>query len=87
MDSNKFKQLVAEAKNKYKDDPEMMGVLNEMEVDVSLQSRLHGTLLTHALCQKKHDPKIYNCILDPEHEMKRFVLLSEYEELLKELEL
>jgi len=47
-----FKQLVAEAKERFSDDPEMMGVLEEMESDVSLQSVVTGTLLTWVLSQE-----------------------------------
>ena len=47
-----FKQLVAEAKERFSNDPEMMGVLEEMESDVSLQSVVTGTLLTWVLSQE-----------------------------------
>lgn len=47
-----FKQLVTEAKERFSNDPEMMGVLEEMESDVSLQSVVTGTLLTWVLSQE-----------------------------------
>ena len=43
-------ELIKDAKERFKDDPQMMGVLEEMEVDVSNDSRIRGSLLTVLLC-------------------------------------
>jgi hypothetical protein len=54
-DSINFKNQIAEAKQKFADNKDMMAVLEEMEADISLQSRVTGTLLTVLLCEEERE--------------------------------
>ena len=46
MDIKKFEQMVKEAHEQYKDDPDMMEILEAMERDITEKSWNKGTLLT-----------------------------------------
>ena len=51
----KFSKMTEDAKERFKNDKQILKVIEDMEKDISEKARINGTLLTLELCEDKRE--------------------------------